>query len=235
MRLGEAQQVIQKDAPLRRQQPATNCGVGGNPTGWGVTAAGDAEQALYDRANGVTPFANSEVQHEPPVYLEAFSRRDTHKFFCQPSFADTRVTANHDSAAASALKACFQNPCKLSELSLAAYEGNAPTRSVGDALRLHLPDSDRCVDSLDFDLSKALTINIAADRTIKSIRYQRFAGAGCGLQACGQIHGIAGYRILPMLVAAGTAGHHLTACKTDMNLQPATSVVVQLTDLTVNF
>ena len=122
LRLGEVEQVIEKDAPLRRQKPAANCRVGGSLPRRCVAAAGNIEKTLHYRANGVTSFANAKIQHEPPVHLETTRRGDARKLFHQPGLADPRLAANDDSASASALTAGFDDAGKLRQLRLAADE-----------------------------------------------------------------------------------------------------------------
>ena len=142
-----------------------------------ATNASSSAFQVY-RANGVTSFANTKIQHEPPVHLETSRRRDARKLFYQPGLADTRLAAHDDSASAAALSAGFDDAGKLRQLPLAADEWHACRLSIGDALRLDLPDGDRPVDALDVDLPKALTIEVVCYRTTQSIRYQRLASLG---------------------------------------------------------
>ena len=86
-----------------------------------ATNASSSAFQVY-RANGVTSFANTKIQHEPPVHLETTSRGDARKLFHQPGLADPRLAANDDSASAPAPKAGFDDAGKLRQLRLATDE-----------------------------------------------------------------------------------------------------------------
>ena len=133
LRLSKVKQVVEKDPAFGRQDSVGNGCIGRSLPGLFVAAAGNIEETLHHRADGVAALANAKIQHEPPVHLETIRRGDARKLFHQPSLADTGLATDDNGATAAALPAARDHADKLRQFSLAADEWHANHGSIRDA------------------------------------------------------------------------------------------------------
>ncbi len=135
------------------------------------------------------------------------------KFVEQTGFADTGFTDNADHLPMARL-----HPGEIlaqhRQFALAPHQGGqsafgidlqaaAPPLATG-----HSVDCNRLELPADLDLSQPLRMNIILDQTVGYFGDQNGARLGHGLQACGQIGGVANCRIIHTQVVGNAAHHH---------------------------
>ena len=179
----------------------------------------EAEQAPDHGTNGVLALAGPEVEHQPRVAGEAGRLGQRLELVDQPGLADARLAPDIDDLALAGLPAGRQHGLELRQLRAPADQEMAlqPGRAALDAGQA--PGAQRAVPAIHRHIVQDRHVHQSGQPGHQGVGQQRLAGSRQVLQPGGQVHRLAGYRVLPVRRAAGAAGHDLARSQADVALE----------------
>ncbi len=168
--------------------------------------------------------ADSEVEHASQVTRIALRPGPQLQLFRQPGLADAGLAADHDGRSGARISDAVEHALELAQLGLPADQREALAHAVPqrrNAVHLH-----RVVEALD-----AFSPRSSASTRFDTLRY-----TGCDtnvspgrrerVQPGGEIHRVAGYRVLGRGAAREYGGHHFAAGDADVQLERVRGRVV---------